>query len=187
MRIVAGVARGRRLEVPRGGTVRPTADRVREALFSSLQPRLAGAHVLDLFAGAGGLGLEAASRGAARVVLVERDPRVLEVLRRNVATVGVEGVEVHAGEVRRLLRAGALAGPFDLVLVDPPYDLPDEALEAVLDALVGHLATDAVVVVERAARSGAVGWPEPLRPEPVRRYGDTALHRAVLPAEEDST
>jgi 16S rRNA (guanine966-N2)-methyltransferase len=179
MRIIAGTARGRRLEVPRGETVRPTADRVREALFSSLQPHLAGARVLDLYAGAGGLGLEAASRGADRVVLVEHDPRALAALRRNVDVVGVDGVEVRPGDVLRTLRGRIDGGPFDVALADPPYGLADDRLTAVLAALAAHLAPGAIVVVERSTRSGGVAWPDALRADGVRRYGDTALHRAV--------
>ncbi|MFP4149654.1 MAG: 16S rRNA (guanine(966)-N(2))-methyltransferase RsmD [Nitriliruptoraceae bacterium] len=182
MRIVAGLAKGRRLAAPPGAAVRPTADRVREALFSSLQPRLLGAHVLDLYAGSGALGLEAASRGAARVVLVERDRRVLEVLRSNVAAVGLAGVEVVAGEVAAVLAGRGTpkltAAPFDLVLADPPYATPGEEVEAVLAALVDHLAADAEVVLERDRHAAAPRWPEGLEVRTPRRYGATVLHRA---------
>lgn len=188
MRIVAGAARGRRLVVPRGGDVRPTADRVKEALFSSLQPALSGARVLDLFAGSGALGLEALSRGAASVTFVERSRHALTALRRNSEVVGLPGVHVVPGDVVAVLLRGELAdGPFDLVLLDPPYDLPDASLRACLDAVLRHLADHAIVVVERATRAGAPPWPEGLLVAPARRYGDTTLHRAIMaPDREES-
>lgn len=178
MRIIAGAARGRRLRVPPGAGTRPTADRVREALFSSLQAHLPGARVLDLYAGAGGLGLEALSRGAAEVVLVESDRRALDVLRANVEVVGLGGARVVAADVGRALAGTEAPGPFDLVLLDPPYRLDDDALAQVLAAVAGRLAPDGVVVVERDARSAPPRWPADLRPRAPRRYGDTALHRA---------
>lgn len=186
MRIVAGLAKGRRLQAPPGDAVRPTADRAREALFSSLQPLLVDAHVLDLYAGSGALGLEAASRGAARVVLVERDRRILEVLRANVAAVGLPGVEVVAGEVAAVLsgRGGRQlpGGPFDVVLADPPYATSADEVDAMLVALVTHLAGDAEVVVERARRDPAPAWPDGVMVREPRRYGAAVLHRARWPA-----
>lgn len=179
MRIIAGLAKGRRIAAPPGDEVRPTGDRVREALFSSLQPLLPGAHVLDLYAGSGALGLEAASRGAAQVTLVERDRRTLEVLKANVEVVGLPGVEVVAGDVVALVDAAALPGaPFDLVLADPPYRLPGAQVDAVLLALRDLLADGAVVVLERAGRDPAPRWPAGYEPDPPRRYGSTVLHRA---------
>jgi 16S rRNA (guanine966-N2)-methyltransferase len=120
-RIISGQARGRRLSVPASG-VRPTGDRAREGLFNSLGTLLDldGARVLDLYAGSGALGLEALSRGAAEVVLVENGPRVLPVLRANVAALGLPGARVVAGSVPSVV-AGAAFGTFDLVLADPPY------------------------------------------------------------------
>lgn len=179
MRIVAGIAKGRRLQAPPGDDVRPTGDRAREALFSSLQPLLVDAHVLDLYAGSGALGLEAASRGAARVVLVERDRRTLAVLRANVAAVGLSGVEVVAGEVAAVLAGGALAAhPFDLVLADPPYATPGAEVDAMLTSVVAHLAPGAEVVVERARREAAPTWPAGFEARDPRRYGAAVLHRA---------
>jgi 16S rRNA (guanine966-N2)-methyltransferase len=180
MRIVAGAARGRRLVAPPGDAVRPTADRVREALFSSLAPLLPGAAVLDAFAGSGALGLEARSRGAAHVTLVEQDRRALDALRRNVDAVGLGATTVVAGDVHRLAATGALTGaPFDLALLDPPYALADGTLATLLAALVPLLADGATVVVERAAASPAPRWPATLEPVGERRYGATRLHRAV--------
>ncbi len=178
MRIIAGAAKGRRLQAPPGEDVRPTADRVREALFSSLQALLPDAHVLDLYAGSGALGLEAASRGAAAVTLVERDARTLRVLRDNVETVASSGVVVIGRPVATAL-AGELPGaPFDLVVADPPYRTPAAEVDAVLAALLGYLAPGAVVVVERDRRDVAPAWPDGLRPGEPRRYGNTVLHRA---------
>jgi len=200
MRIIAGEARGRRLVVPAGDTVRPTADRVREALFASLAPRLPGASVLDAFAGSGALGLEARSRGAARVTFVERERRALDALRRNIEAVGLDGTTTIAADVLRAVRDGAvrdgtgggaraatgaggpLGAPFDLVLLDPPYALAEDAVAALLADLVPLLAADAMVVLERSADAPAPGWPPALLPGEVRRYGSTRLHRATSAA-----
>ena len=186
MRIIAGVARGRRLVAPVGETVRPTADRVREALFSSLAPLLLGARVLDAFAGSGALGLEARSRGAVHVTLVEQDRRALVALRRNVDTLALGGTDVLAGDVLRMAATGRIAGaPFDLVLLDPPYALEEERLARLLADLVPSLAAGATVVVERAASAPAPGWPADLRPVSERRYGSTRLHRAERAPDSD--
>jgi 16S rRNA (guanine966-N2)-methyltransferase len=179
-RIIAGSAGGRRIETPKGSDTRPTSDRVREALFSALQARrvLDGAAVLDLFAGSGALGLEAASRGAASVVLVDSSRAAVEVARRNVAALGLPGVRVVHTPVLRYL-AGP-AAPVDLALLDPPYTLDEETLAQVLAALdSGHLAPDAVVVVERAARSPQPRWPTGWTATGARRYGDTAVWTAL--------
>lgn len=175
-RVIAGVARGRRLKVPPGGT-RPTSDRVRESLFASLEHELgglAGVRVLDLFAGSGALGLEAASRGAASVVLVERDRAAAAVARSNVAVVARDGVQVVATSV-----ATFLGGPpqlVDLALLDPPYAMAAGEVGDVLAQLCrGWLVPGGLVVVERAARGGAFGWPPPLRALRERTYGGTTL------------
>ncbi|HEV2783200.1 MAG TPA: 16S rRNA (guanine(966)-N(2))-methyltransferase RsmD [Actinophytocola sp.] len=177
-RIVAGTAGGRRLAVPPRGT-RPTSERVREALFSAVEAAidLDGVRVLDLYAGSGALGLEALSRGAAAATFVESDRAALAVLDKNVAAVGLPGAEVRGGKVRTVL-ATAAPEPYDLVMADPPY--ASDELDAVLAALVGNGWTrpGTLVVVERARRTGDPGWPPPLRPMRVRRYGDTELHWA---------
>jgi 16S rRNA (guanine966-N2)-methyltransferase len=177
-RIVAGEARGRRLRVPAGPGTRPTSDRAREGLFSSLQSLadLDGARVLDLYAGTGALGLEALSRGAASVTLVEDDPGALVALRANVDAVGLPGAHVVAERVERFLAAGA-EPRYDVVLVDPPYDL--DVLPA-LSALVPWLAPDAVVVVERRSRDGALRWPAAYEGHRSRRYGEATLHYGAL-------
>ena len=179
MRIIAGSAGGRRLVAPPEGT-RPTTDRVREALFSSLDSVIRlehggwqGVRVLDLFAGSGAVGLEAMSRGAGSATLVERDRRCAEVLRRNVAAVA-PSAHVVVADAMTWTPTG---GPFDLVYVDPPYSVPDEDVRAFLSAFWRHgaFADGAVVVVERAQRSGDP-WPdrgfERIRN---RDYGDTRL------------
>jgi 16S rRNA (guanine966-N2)-methyltransferase len=176
VRIVGGQAKGRRLAPPAPGT-RPTSDRTREALFSSLTADLdlAGAAVLDLFAGTGAVGLEALSRGATRAVFVESARRALDVLRRNAETVGLPGVTVAARPVAAYLQEPS--EPFDLVFADPPYRLADRALGEILAALAegGWLAADAVVVVERAARGTPPPWPDGITPVRERRYGEGVL------------
>ncbi len=177
-RIIAGQAGGRRLQVPAGRDTRPTSDRVREALFSRLahEGRLEGARVLDLFAGSGALGLEAASRGARAVVLVEGARTAAATIRRNVAATGLTGVTVAETTVERWLARDA-DEPFDLVLADPPYPLADDALDALLALLGEHgwLAEQALVVVERARRSREPRWPAGLEQVGERAYGETRL------------
>lgn len=179
-RIVAGTAGGRRLEVPPQGT-RPTSDRVREAVFSSLAARLdlRGAHVLDLYAGSGALGLEALSRGAAHVRFVESDRRTAAVLRRNVEMLGLDStaVRVSIAAVSVVLRDDP-GQTYDVVFADPPYALDEAALTGVLGALAsgGWLAPGALLVVERSARSGSPSWPDGVVAITTRRYGDTAVH-----------
>lgn len=179
--MIAGAARGRRLTAPRGRQVRPTADRVKEAMFAALQAWVPGARVLDLYAGAGGLGLEARSRGAAEVTFVERDRAALAALRCNIELVGLDGTHVVVGEVVRTLAAPLATAPFDLVVADPPYDHDPSAA---LAALPAHLAPAAVVIVERSVRSTPLRWPPPLTVEDSRRYGDSLLVRARGPAPE---
>lgn len=183
-RIVGGTAGGRRLAVPPGETTRPTADRTREALFSSLATLLDldGARVLDLYAGSGAVGLEALSRGAAHALLVEQDRRVLPTLRANVASLGLPGAEIRPEPVERVLAAGPGSGPgggppYDLVFADPPYALGADALTAVLTALVERewLASDAVLAVERSSRGPELTWVPGVTAVRRRRYGEGTL------------
>jgi 16S rRNA (guanine966-N2)-methyltransferase len=180
-RIVGGALGGRRLAVPPGRDVRPTSDRAREALFGTLGSLLdlAGARVLDLYAGTGAVGLEALSRGAGAALLVESDPRAAAAIRSNAAALGLaDWVEVLRDRVERAVAGGpAGAEPYHLVFADPPYALPDADVNAVLSALVEHgwLATGAVVVVERSSRGAGPAWPESLRPMKQRRYGEGTL------------
>ena len=182
-RLISGVARGRRLKVPPSG-VRPTGDRAREGLFNTLGTLLDldGATVLDLYAGSGALGLEALSRGAGAVVLVENGPRVLPVLRANVAAVGLPGARVVAGSVPTVV-AGPPPARFDLVLADPPYAVPAAEVRGVLSALVtgGWLVPGAVVVVERSSREEPWEWPTPLDGIRDRRYGEALLRYGRVP------
>ncbi|MFT4052210.1 MAG: 16S rRNA (guanine(966)-N(2))-methyltransferase RsmD [Microbacterium sp.] len=181
-RIIAGAAGSLTLAVPDAGT-RPTSDRVRESLFGALEAsdRIVGAAVLDLYAGSGALGLEAISRGAASADLVESSRRAASVAERNARAVAraVPGarVRVHRAAADAYLRSGGES--FGLVFVDPPYDLGDAELRATLGLLAPRLEADALVVVERATRSGAPSLPDGLAPglAPVRdrRYGDTTL------------
>ena len=135
--------------------------------------------MLDLCAGSGALGLEALSRGAAHVLLVESDRRAAAVLRRNVAAVDLPGAQVRAAPAAAVL-AGQADRAFDLLLVDPPYATPDTEVAAWLTAALAHgwLAADATVVVERPSRGGPFPWPAPLQPVRERRYGETTLHLA---------
>jgi len=157
---------------------------VREALFASLAPLLPGASVLDVFAGSGALGLEARSRGAAHVTFIERERRALDALRSNIEAVGLDATTVIAADASRSVRdgsrAGSLAGsPFDLVLLDPPYALEEDAVAAILGDLVPLLSPGATVVVERSADAPEPRWPVTLLPVVARRYGSTRLHRAT--------
>ena len=188
-RIVAGVAGGRRLQVPPGRGTRPTSDRAREGLFSTLEALrggLAGAHFLDLYAGSGAVGLEALSRGAASALLVESDVRAVAVVRANVSSLGLGGATVRQARVDQVL-AGPAPQAYDVAFLDPPYDTGDVVLRTVLERLRegGWLAPGAVVVVERASRGAPFGWPPGWRADRSRRYGEGTLWygRATRPSE----
>lgn len=174
-RIVAGSAGGQRIQVPATG-VRPTSDRVREALFSLLTARgvLEDAAVLDLYAGSGALGLEALSRGALTATLVERDPRACAVIQTNARTTGLRGALVRRASVPTFLRRAT--DTVDLVFVDPPYAGTEDEVDTVLGLLVPWLGPGALVVVERDSRTRTPRWPEGLEPEESRVYGETTLH-----------
>lgn len=178
-RIIGGTAGGRRLETPRGQTTRPTSDRVREALFSAIESRtgsLDGLRFLDLYAGSGAVGLEAWSRGAGVVTMVEHDRRTAALITRNAATLGFSRARVVATSVASFL-ASPPAAPYDVVFSDPPYPMSDEDVDADLAALVAHgwLVPGALVVVERAAKRTVVTWPPGIEEDRTRRYGETAL------------
>ncbi|ALC05717.1 N6-adenine-specific methylase [Corynebacterium deserti GIMN1.010] len=183
-RIISGEARGRKIDVPPSGT-RPTSDRAREGLFSSLQVRfgLEGQRVLDLFAGSGALGLEAASRGADEVVLVESNPKAVEIIKRNIGVVKHPHVQVAEMKVSTYL-AGAPAKFFTMVLADPPYDLADDAVVEMLHALTPKLLDGAAIVVERHVDSPETAWPAWMVPTTQklkkRTYGIARMDMAVF-------
>ncbi len=177
-RIVGGVAGGRRLSVPPGGRTRPTSERAREGLFDTLATLvdLGGAYFADLFAGTGAVGLEALSRGAAHVLLVERDALALRVLRANVAAVALSGAEIVRARVERVVDATP-DSPYDVVFLDPPYGFDDVEIDRLLTGIVksGWLRTDGVCVVERDRRSAPPAWPSGLVDIRNRRYGESVL------------
>ncbi len=186
-RVIAGAARGRRLAVPPGHGTRPTSDRAREALFSSLESLLgawAGRRVVDLYAGSGAVGLEAVSRGAAHALLVEADRSAARVVAGNIATLGLPGAELRHGRVEQVVATGLAGPPYDVVFADPPYDLADDDLRAVLADLRRHVAEDAVVAVERATRGGTWRWPPGYLGLRSRRYGEATLWYGRAAAEQ---
>jgi len=179
-RIVAGTHGGRRLAAPSGPGTRPTSDRVREALFSTLDAMvdLDGARFADLYAGSGAVGLEALSRGAAHVLLVESDFRAARTIRANLAALGAgTAARLVMAKVATVLDGGPDGEPYDVVFADPPYPMPDEDVAAMVRALVrgGWLAADAVLVVERSTRTGPIPQVEGVTEVRGRRYGETTL------------
>jgi 16S rRNA (guanine966-N2)-methyltransferase len=189
-RIVAGDVGGRKLVVPRGEETRPTSDRVREALFSALDARglVPGARVLDLYAGSGALGLEAASRGAAGVVLVDASRQAVAAARQNVSSLGLSRVTVVLSSVQKYL-ASRPAQASSLVFADPPYAMGQDEVTLMLTALIEHdwLVPSAAVLVERSARSIEPAWPAGLTRQSVKRYGETAVwHAEWRPAHAQS-
>ncbi|MEU8247998.1 RsmD family RNA methyltransferase [Nonomuraea sp. NPDC048916] len=198
-RIIAGTAGGRRLVVPPGRGTRPTSDRAREGIFLTLDSLqgLAGARVIDLYAGSGAVGLEALSRGAAHALLVEADPKAVRTIRANIQALGLDGAQVVAEKVERLLgrpaevsrprQGGRDAGgdqchsearePYDIVFADPPYAVTGEEVTRVLESLRdnGWLAEGALVAFERETRGKPLVWPEGYVEERVRRYGEASV------------
>ena len=177
MRIIAGAFKGRRLVTPRGETTRPTADQVRIALMDTLTPRLPDARVLDLFAGAGGVGLEALSRGAAHATFVERDARAVTALRANVEALGVGALtRVRRGDVLRELTALYRAGErFDIVFLDPPYDAA--LVETTLQSLGGGglLLSEGLVIAQHFTKRAPAATIGALATFRTRRFGETTL------------
>lgn len=185
-RIISGVAGSLRIDVPPSGT-RPTSDRVREAIFSTLDSWgfTNGTEVLDLYAGSGALGLEAASRGAASVTLVERHQKSAQVAERNARVIRSAFERAGSAQEPRLrvvqqsvqtfLEQAERAPRWDVVFMDPPYDLPETALGASLTLLLPTLQPDAAVLVERSTRSPEPTWPDGLTPVKEKRYGETVL------------
>lgn len=178
-RIIGGSAGGRRINAPRGASTRPTSDRVREALFSAVESwcgSLHGLRFLDLYAGSGAVGLEAWSRGAGVVTLVEQDRRTATLIGENARTLGFAKADVVAAAVSGTLRRTPTA-PYDVAFLDPPYPLGEPAVADDLHALVAHgwLVPGALVVVERSARSPEPEWPESFTDTREKKYGETVL------------
>jgi 16S rRNA (guanine966-N2)-methyltransferase len=182
MRIVAGTRKGHPIVAPKGRLTRPTADRVREAVFSAIASRLGGefdrASVLDAFAGTGALGLEALSRGAARATFVEMDSGAAHVLRANVAALGLaEQSTLMTSDVFKVARRGALPGaPFALLFLDPPYRIDEAKVRGLIEALSagGAIAPGALVVWEHDVAS-SISWPQCIIGESEKRYGSTSV------------
>ncbi len=174
MRIIAGKRRGLQLKAPDGFDVRPTADRVKEAVFSALQFELYERRVLDLFAGSGALGLEAISRGAASCIFVEKDPDALSILRTNVETADFQNrAKIIHGDYRDVLKRAI--GPFDLVFLDPPYaaGFYEEALSLLCTGDL--LSEEAIVIVESDKSHGTMALPNELILHKEKKYGSTTI------------
>jgi 16S rRNA (guanine966-N2)-methyltransferase len=183
-RIISGVHGGRRLVAPPGAQTRPTSDRVREAYFSALGTLtdLDGARFVDLYAGSGAVGLEALSRGASHVLLVEADAKAARSIRDNIVTLRAgDAARLVTGKVAQVLAGPPEGGPFDIVFADPPYAVGDDEVTEMQSALVGNgwLAEDAVLTVERSTRTAVRGtplsWVDGITEERSRRYGETTL------------
>ncbi|HKC92784.1 MAG TPA: 16S rRNA (guanine(966)-N(2))-methyltransferase RsmD [Nitrospira sp.] len=177
MRVIAGTQRGRRLSGPQGTTLRPTSDKVREALFSILGSRVFGSRFLDLYAGTGAVGIEALSRGARVVTFVESDPKAVQVLRKNLTVCGLlDQAEVRVGLAQTFFKRPQWSnGPYDIVFADPPY-AATEAVDLVLERWgTGLLSKDAVMVIEQDVRATLPTATD--RANLIRRYdyGDSAL------------
>jgi 16S rRNA (guanine966-N2)-methyltransferase len=179
-RIIAGTARGRRLRTPSGDVTRPTTDRVREALFSALDARLgslAGLRFLDMYAGSGAVGLEARSRGAASVTLVESNRSVAAVIRANVQALGLDAITVIAAKAERMSAEAPPDGSFDVAFFDPPYSVATTRVTSLLADLLGAgwFTSDGWLVVERDSRGADLAWPDGMEAVQSRRYGETLL------------
>ena len=193
-RIIAGSRGGQRIVMPTGDSARPTTDRVREALFSAIavwagtaaapvEKSLHDLALCDLYSGSGAVGLEAASRGARRVLLVERDTRTAQLSRRNAEALGL-AVEIVVSPVERLLRKPP-AQPFDIVFADPPYELDTPTISAQIERLVTNewVGEGSLIVVERSRRSPELVWPNMAAKHWTRAYGETILAFGSLDSE----
>jgi len=187
-RIIGGTVGGRRIQTPRGAATRPTSDRVREALFSAIEAwcgSLSGLRFLDLYAGSGAVGLEAWSRGAGIVTLVEQDRKTAALISANARVLGFSKANVVSAAVSQTLQRTP-AAPYDVAFLDPPYPLDDDLLAADLQALDARdwLVPGALVIVERSSRSPEPAWPEGFTDQRQKRYGETMLwygHAASQP------
>lgn len=182
-RIISGSRGGRRIAVPPVGT-RPTSDRVREAMFSSLDSQFvwSGLHVLDLYSGSGALGIEALSRGASHALFIENDARATAIIRKNLVDLGFSStvVEANVATIARTAPPAGIPGssaPYDLVFIDPPYDLPASDIQTALTGLTnrGWFADDVLAVVERSTRDLESPWPQGWSEVRRKAYGETTL------------
>jgi 16S rRNA (guanine(966)-N(2))-methyltransferase RsmD len=176
MRVIAGELKGRRLVAPRGRTTRPTADQVRLALMDALGPRLPGARVLDLYAGTGGVGFEALSRGAAHATFVERDARAVRALETNARTLGIgrRARILRQGAARAIDRLAAAGERFTIVFLDPPYEEPvDLALDRI--ARAGLVEPGGLVIAQHLTKRPPGEAFAPLVRARTRRFGETTL------------
>lgn len=193
-RVIAGAAGGRRLSVPPGQGTRPTSDRAREGLFSSWEAQLGswqGLRVLDLYGGSGAVGLEALSRGAAHVLLVDADPRAARTIKDNVRALGLPGARVRTARAAQVASEAPDGPPYDVVFLDPPYAVSDGDLREIILTLrvQGWFSADALVTVERGTRGGEFRWPEGFEGLRSRRYGEGTLWygRAAPPEVTDAS
>jgi 16S rRNA (guanine966-N2)-methyltransferase len=182
MRIITGIAKGRRLIAPDTPTTRPVTDRVREAVFSMIGEWVVDASVLDLYAGSGSFGLEALSRGAAGATFVENGNRALEALRSNIAALSLGGTLVTS-DVKRFLEDAQ--GTYDLVFIDPPWDMPSSDLGRDLATLDRLLSEDAEVILSRRQSDPVPSEPGNWVVATDRRYGDTRILRYEKKAEAE--
>ncbi|MDR0837049.1 MAG: 16S rRNA (guanine(966)-N(2))-methyltransferase RsmD [Propionibacteriaceae bacterium] len=188
-RIIAGMAKGKTLRAPKGDATRPTTDRLREALFSTLAAwvgvsaltgstaeQLDGLSFLDLYAGSGAVGLEAASRGAGPVTLVESNAATARLIRDNAASTNLQA-NVVVGSVERFLAATSTVPGYDVVFLDPPYEVSNETITEVVTSICAHgwLAREGLVVVERSGRTPPPVWPDGLSVPDVKRYGESVV------------
>lgn len=175
-RIVSGTAKGMTIKVPK--SARPTPDMVREAIFSRLLHRgyLDGTDILDLYAGSGAFGLEALSRGAARVTAVEASREAVNTIMANAKKTGLSLQVVH-GKVDTYLTTTAVI--YDLIFLDPPYDMDNETLASALEKSVSHLEYDGLLMVERDKHSGEPHWPDGIVLDEQRTWGDTVIWSAL--------
>ena len=181
-RIISGFAGSRELKVPKSGT-RPTSDRVREAIFSALEARdvIEGARVLDLYAGSGALALEALSRGAVSVTMVEKNAQAGALLKSNADLIRQAGKRVASATRVVIASVSAYLGnpvseTFDIVFIDPPYDHSDEEVTHCLELVIPHLSADAEIVLERSSRTGLPEIPAGLELDKSKAYGETTIH-----------
>ena len=192
MRIIAGIAKGRNLLSPSGQIARPTSDRAREALFSSLESEFGnveGISFLDLYAGSGAVAAEALSRGAKRVVAVESDRGNSDVARENIEMVAdilrsteeSAITEVQAISVERFISQAPAQRPFDVIFLDPPYEHSNSAISELISKIAdsGLIHQKSLVVVERESKSG-FAWPKSMREVKARRYGHATMHYGEL-------